>query len=64
MYKDLMLQRLMNLVRVWWLERNRAILEDQLHHVQMGIVRNTFELSEAHQKAGVFEMEEVLWSSN
>ncbi len=60
MYKDLMLQRLMNLVRVWWLERNRAILEDQLHHVQMGIVRNTFELSEAHQKAGVFEMEEAL----
>ncbi len=59
MYKDLMLQRLMNLVRVWRLERNRAILEDQLHHVQMEIVRNTFELSEANQKAGVFEMEEV-----
>ncbi len=60
MYKDLMLQRLMNLVRVWWLERNRAILEDQLRHVQMGIVRNTFELSEAHRMAGVFETEEVL----
>ncbi len=59
MIESLMLQRLMNLVRVWWLERNRAILEDQLYHVQMGIVRNTFELSEAHQKAGVFEMEEV-----
>ena len=60
MYKDLMLQRLMNLVRVWWLERNRAILEDQLYHVQMGIVRNTFELSEAHRMAGVFETEEAL----
>lgn len=53
MIESLMLQRLMNLVRVWWLERNRAILEDQLHHVQMSIVRNSFELSEAHQKAGV-----------
>ncbi len=60
MIESLMLQRLMNLVRVWWLERNRAILEDQLHHIQMSIVRNTFELSDAHHKAGVFETEEVL----
>ncbi len=60
MLESLMLQRLMNLVRVWWLERNRAILEDQLHHVQMGIVRNAFELSEAHRMAGVLDTEEAL----
>lgn len=44
MFRHINLSRLRLLLRLWWLERTGAILEDQLARVQVAIRENDLDL--------------------
>jgi hypothetical protein len=48
MFKHIKASRLRLLLRIWWLERNAAILADQSTRVHVAQCENDIELSDAY----------------